>query len=127
MTNRFSLIAQREVMRSHLILGKTVDVLKLDSRWKMDRDNAIHRLEDALQLSPSPEAGTMTVQLGRIDLNERAEIINALCDQLPKESHVLNDTTPNPAAPDLRHPEQIPHSKNARMVQVGTEILKRAQ
>ena len=67
------------------------------------------------------------VMLGRIDLNERAQIINAVCDQLPKDSQVLNDPTPIPVAPDPKHPELIPHSRNARMVHVGTEIRKRAQ
>lgn len=127
MTNRFSLIAQCEVVRSHLILGKTVDVMNLATRWSTDRISAIRKLEDALQCSTDAEGGTVTIMLTRIQQSERAAIINTICDLLPRDHQVLNDPTPLPLAPDPKHPEEVPHSKNARIVRVQAEIVLRAR
>ncbi len=130
MTNRFSLVAQREVIRSHLVLSKTVNALNLADAWEVDRDMAVARLRDSLHTAEDTSHGTLTVRLRGLLDEDRAEILNTLCEQIPKESESVYDPTPvmDPREYDpKKHPDGFPQSANARTVQIQTEIVRRAE
>jgi PBP1b-binding outer membrane lipoprotein LpoB len=131
MTNRYSLLTQVEVVRSHLILNKTVDALNLATKWDTDSNGAVERLRNSLDISTDTDQGTITIALRRIPETERAEIINSLSEQIPKDNQSISDPTP-PMTPrnfDLTkiREEGMPHSTNARTIRIQAEIVNKAK
>lgn len=130
MTNSFSLRTQKEVIRSHLVLGKTIDDLGLAAAWGLDRDSAITRLRNSLQIDEDSSHGTVTLQLRGLPNIGQASILNTICEQIPKLRESVYDPTPlmEPREYDpKKHPDGFPQSVNARTVQIQTEIVRRAE
>jgi capsular polysaccharide biosynthesis protein len=128
MTNRTSLITCTEVIRSDVILRQTVDSLALADRWKIEKEDAIDRLRKSLQLSRNIHNGTVTIALNAIPDDEKAAIINALCDQI---ALIVNARSPTPVQqPQGFDPSKFPvdvfHSTSAVPVEIEAEILTRA-
>lgn len=130
MTNSFSLLTQKEVIRSNLVLGKTIDALGLVDAWGVDRNTAITRLRNALYIDEDPSHGTVTLHIKRLPDISQASILNTICEQIPKLRESVYDPTPvmEPREYDpKKHPDGFPQSANARTVQIQTEIVRRAE
>lgn len=130
MTNRYSLITQVEVIRSHMILGKTVNSIGLAAKWGTDCKGAIERLQDSLDISTDVDQGIITISLRKIPESERAEIINSLCEQIPKDDQILHDPTPPQYPRDfdrMKYPQGLPLSINTRTNHIQAELVRKAQ
>ncbi len=130
MTDNFSLRTQKEVIRSHLVIGKTIDALDLADTWGLDRNSAIKRLRNSLQIDEDVSRGTVTLHLRGLSDTGQASILNTICEQIPKLRESVYDPTPVMEAREYdpkKHPDGFPQSANAGTVQIQTEIVRRAE
>jgi hypothetical protein len=86
--DKFTLMAQQEVLRSSRYLQHVSNELSLAKTWGVNEDGTIRKLREALVVRTDETTGQVVLQMHGFERDLAVKTLNALCDFYATDKHV---------------------------------------